>query len=67
MTSVSLAQSPLIAVELRQQPMQVDLAAVRHDHVALESVDVDHPDGNLLAGRRPALELAGVGSDEPAP
>jgi hypothetical protein len=30
----------------------------------LESVDVNHTDGDLLAGRRPALEFAGVGSDE---
>src|SRR5689334_22702478 len=67
MPSVSLAQPPLTVVELGQQPMQVDLATVRHDHVALESVDVDHADGNLLAGRCAALELAGVGSDEPAP
>ena len=41
-------------------------AAVPHDRVALESVDVNHCDGDLLAGRRPALELAGVRSDEAA-
>jgi hypothetical protein len=46
--------------------VHVDLAAVRHDHVALESVDVNHPDGDLLAGRRPALELTGVRSDKTA-
>src|ERR1700737_4307428 len=30
--------------------MHVHLAAVRHDRVALESVDVNHSDGHLLAG-----------------
>jgi hypothetical protein len=37
-----------------------------HDRVALESVDVNHCDRDLLAGGCPALELAGVCADEAA-
>jgi hypothetical protein len=40
-----------IAVELRQQSVHVDLAAVRHDRVALESVNVNGVDRYLFAGR----------------
>ena len=46
--------SPLNAVELRQEPVHVDLAAVRDDGVALESVDVNHTDETFLpVGARP--------------
>ena len=45
--------------------MHVDLAAVRDEHVALESVDVDRRDRHLGSAGRQTLELAGVSAGEP--
>ena len=56
----------LTAVELLHQRVQVELAAVRDERVALEAVDVDPAHRHLGPGRRDPLELAGVRAHEPA-